>query len=80
MAVEADESRPPVWGLWNGTLGEWFNPGTRKPYFNSREEALRLLPRAQRQYSIGKWELREYPIGDEFTDSGTPLPPAPATA
>lgn len=52
----------PVWGLFNAGLGEWFNPGTSKPYFKDKEAAHRMLPRAQRQYPMGKWELREYPL------------------
>ncbi len=58
----ADEGRPPVWGLWNEALGEWFNPGTSKPYFPTREAAQRMMPLVLRQYGFGKWELREYPL------------------
>jgi hypothetical protein len=76
----ADENRPPVWGLWNDALGEWFNPGTRKPYFNTRDEAERRVPIALRQYAFGKWVIREYPLDGEFADSETPLSPAPTAA
>jgi hypothetical protein len=58
----AEERPPVVYGLWNEVLEEWFNPGTRRPYFPSRAAAMRLLPLAQRQYSLGKWEVREYPL------------------
>ena len=61
----ADERRPSVWGLWNPTIGEWFNPGTRKPYFATPEAAQRLIPLVLRQYPIGKWEVREYPLEAE---------------
>ena len=61
----ADESRPTVWGLWNGTLEEWFHPGTSKPYFPSKEEAHRLIPFATRQSPFGTWEVREYPLTDD---------------
>jgi hypothetical protein len=64
----ADEGRPPVWGLWNAAITEWFNPGTAKPYFTSREAAARLLPLALRQYPLGKWEIREYPLEEEALD------------
>ena len=37
-----EDQYPVVFGLWNESMGEWFNPGTRKPYFPSREAALRV--------------------------------------
>ena len=55
----ADEDRPQVWGLWNDAIEEWFNPGTRKPYYPSREAAHHMIPLAMRQYSMGKLEVRE---------------------
>jgi hypothetical protein len=64
-----------VWGLWNAAITEWFNPGTSKPYFPTREAARRMLPLAQRQYPMGKWEVREYPLEEEEFDpeaSGAP--------
>lgn len=57
----AGERRPPVWGLWNEQVGDWFNPGGRAPYFRTREEAERFIPVARRQYAFGTWEVREYP-------------------
>ena len=60
----ADGGQVLGWGLWNERLTEWFNPGTRKPYYPTREAALRVLPLANRQYSMGKWELREYRLED----------------
>ncbi|MBI3974722.1 MAG: hypothetical protein HY332_25885 [Chloroflexi bacterium] len=78
----ADEDRPVVWGLWNGTLGEWWNPGTRKPYFATRDEAHRVLPLVMRQYNFGHWEVREFPLDEEPVeqgpDEGRSEPPAPA--
>ena len=56
------------WGLWNPLLTEWFNPGTKKPYYPTKEAAKRMLPRANREYSMGTWELREYRLED-LTDS-----------
>jgi hypothetical protein len=53
------------WGLWNERLTEWFNPGGRKPYFPTKEAAERMLPMAQRQYAMGKWELLEYALEDD---------------
>jgi hypothetical protein len=74
----AEEQFPVVYGLWNESIGEWFNPGTRKPYFPSREAALRLLPGALRQYSMGRWVVREYPLDiSALDDTGAPVP-APA--
>jgi hypothetical protein len=74
----AEEQYPVVFGLWNESIGEWFNPGTRKPYFPSREAALRLLPLALRQYSMGRWVVREYPLDiSTLDDAGAPVP-APA--
>lgn len=61
----ADEGRPPVWGLWNATITEWFNPGTSKPYFPTRRAAELMLPLVLRQYPIDKWEIREYPLEEE---------------
>ena len=58
----ADERGPVVWGLWNQALGEWFNPGTRKPYFPTQDAARRFLPVVLRQYPMGKWEVWEYPL------------------
>jgi hypothetical protein len=62
----ADE-RKVAWGLWNATLGEWFNPGTSKPYYPTREAAQRMIPLAMREYPMGKWEVRPYPLEDEAT-------------
>ena len=53
------------WGLWNERLTEWFNPGGRRPYVKTREEAERMRRAAVRQYPIGEWELREYVVDDE---------------
>ena len=53
------------WGLWNQRLTEWFNPGGKKPYFPTKEAAERMLPMAKRQYSVGKWDLREYALEDD---------------
>ena len=64
----ADEGKPPVWGLWNTSLGEWWNPGTRKPFYADEDAAARALPKAGRQYSMGRWEVREYPLTDEEED------------
>ena len=61
----ADSGAPAVWGLWNARLGEWFNPGTRKPYYLTAEEARRTIPKAIRQYPFGTWEVREYPLDEE---------------
>jgi hypothetical protein len=59
------------WGLWNERLTEWFNPGGRRPYVKSREEAERMRRAALRQYPIGTWELREYmPEDDEDSSAG----------
>ena len=66
------------WGLWNPLLTEWFNPGTKKPYYPTREAAERMVPRANREYSMGKWELREYRLED-LTDSDVMDEPQDAT-
>jgi hypothetical protein len=63
----ADGGQVLGWGLWNERLTEWFNPGTRKPYYPSREAAERMIPLARRQYSMGTWELREYRLEDDET-------------
>lgn len=60
----ADGGKPPVWGLWNERLGEWFNPGTQKPFWADEEIAKRAIPKAVRQYPVGKWEVREYPVNE----------------
>jgi hypothetical protein len=65
----ADEGQPQAWGLWNPVLEEWWNPGTRKPYFPSREEAHRMIPIAMRQYPIGTWQVRPYSLEEEATES-----------
>ncbi len=81
----ADERRPPVWGLWNATITEWFNPGTSKPYFPTRRAAELMLPLVLRQYPIGKWEIREYPLDRSGLDGSAddvtipdPARPGPA--
>ena len=53
------------WGLWNERLTEWFNPGGRRPYVKTREEAERMRRAALRQYPIGTWELREFLAEDD---------------
>ncbi|MGH2354926.1 MAG: hypothetical protein ACRDI2_14540 [Chloroflexota bacterium] len=63
----AEERRPPVYGLWNEAIGEWFNPGTRKPYSPTHEAAHHMLPVALRQYPFGTWEVREYPLEEPET-------------
>jgi hypothetical protein len=86
MADELEFPKSPtVYGLWNDALGEWFNPGTRKPYFATREDAMRMIPLALRQYSMGKWEVREYPLDLSGLDGSTenvtipdPARPGPA--
>lgn len=60
----AEHDGPVIWGLWNDRLRDWFNPGTRKAYFPTREAALRALPFAVRQYSMGKWEVRPFVFDD----------------
>lgn len=68
------------WGLWNERLTEWFNPGGKKPYFPTKQAAERMIPMANRQYSMGKWELREYFLEDdedaERLDDATDRPDA----
>ena len=76
----ASEGKPPVWGLWNSALGEWFNPGTRKPYFPDAESAHRRLPLVMRQYPYGTWEVKEYPLEDEDTPQRAPGEAEPAPA
>ncbi len=76
----ADDREPVAWGLWNTLLGEWFNPGTRKPYYLSEETARNTIPKAIRQYPMGKWQVREYPLDqdeDAFEETEAP-PPEPA--
>ena len=53
------------WGLWNERLTEWFNPGGRRPFVKTREEAERMRRAALRQYPIGTWELREYVVEED---------------
>ena len=53
------------WGLWNERLTEWFNPGGKRPYARTKEEAVRWIPLARRQYPMGKWEAREYVLEDD---------------
>ena len=60
------------WGLWNERLTEWFNPGGKKPYFPTKEAAERMIPMAKRQYSIGKWDLREYFLEEDEEETGEP--------
>ncbi len=57
------------WGLWNEQLNEWFNPGGRRPYVKTREEAERMRRAALRQYPIGTWELCEYLAEDDEDES-----------
>ena len=56
------------WGLWNQLLTEWFNPGGKRPYVKTREEAERMLRAAVRQYPMGKWELREFLAEEDSED------------
>ena len=56
------------WGLWNQLLTEWFNPGGKRPYVKTREEAERMVRAAVRQYPMGKWELREF-LAEEDSDA-----------
>ena len=81
MAGEEEGERPPtVYGLWNAALGEWFNPGSRRPYFPTREGAMRMIPLALREYSMGKWEVREYPLYLSGLDDDVVAPaPRPAS-
>ena len=58
------------WGLWNERLTEWFNPGGRRPYVKTREEAERMRRAAMRQYPIGEWELREFLAEDDQAADG----------
>lgn len=74
----AEDRGPTVYGLWNEALGEWFNPGTRHAYFPSRESAMRMIPLALRQYSVGKWEVREYPLDLSGLDDLSQPAPEPA--
>ena len=74
----ADEGRPPVWGLWNDRLDDWFNPGTRKPFWLTRADAERAVPKALRQYSMGHWEVREYPLEEPETALEEDLSQPPA--
>jgi hypothetical protein len=78
----ADERKPPVWGLWNDHLDDWFNPGTRKPFWLTRDEALRAMPKALRQYPMGRWEVREYPLEEpeQALDDDLSQPPAEPAA
>lgn len=69
-----DESGPEVWGLWNGHLRDWFNPGTRKPYFATRAAAERMVPLAQRQYARGVWAVHPYPRNVALAGSITDPP------
>jgi hypothetical protein len=74
----AEDRPPPVFGLWNETIGEWFNPGTRRPYFSTREAAERAMVRALRDYPMGKWEIREYPVDLSALDDDVAVVPPPA--
>ena len=68
-----------MWGLWNSALEEWWNPGTRQPYFISRDQAHHMLPLVLRQYGYGHWEVREYPLDDEAAETpATAVPTRPA--
>ena len=60
------------WGLWNPQLTEWFNQGGKRPYLPTKEAAHHMLPRAQREYPVGKWELREYRIEESEDDERQP--------
>jgi hypothetical protein len=74
----AEGGRVLGWGLWNERLTEWFNPMGKRPYFRTREEAELKLPLAQRQYSMGKWEVREYRAESELGEETAEPMPAPA--
>jgi hypothetical protein len=74
----ADEGLPPVYGLWNESIQEWFNPGTRRPFYPTREAAIRQIPAAIRQYAMGKWEVKEYPLEDVALDTTEAPPPVSA--
>ena len=58
------------WGLWNPRLTEWFNPGGKRPYVKTREEAERMVRAAMRQYPVGTWEPREY-LAEDDSDEDT---------
>jgi hypothetical protein len=62
------------WGLWNPQLTEWFNPGGKRPYVPTKEEAHHMLVAARRQYPVGKWELREYRLEEDEQPEEAPLP------
>ena len=58
-----------------GQLGSGHRLNGRKPYFPSQEAALRMLPGALRQYSMGRWVVREYPLDiSALDDTGAPIP------
>jgi hypothetical protein len=73
----ADQEQPQAWGLWNATLREWFNPGTTRPYFQSRNDAERVMPLARRQWALGTWVVAPYPLVDGNPDT---LPNSPLLA
>jgi hypothetical protein len=74
----ADERRRIAWGLWNAALNEWFNPGTSKPYFPTRDAAERVLPLAERQYPMGRWQVAEFPLdADELHVEAAGAAPGP---
>ena len=67
------------WGLWNQRLTEWFNPGGKRPYVKTREEAERMRRAALRQYPVGTWELREYLAEEESEATDQPDEARPGT-
>jgi hypothetical protein len=68
------------WGLWNPRLTEWFNPGGKRPYVKSREEAERMIQSALRQYPVGTWEPREYLAEDDSESEGEDVTDRPDAA
>lgn len=59
----SDDAQPQAWGLWNATLRDWFNPGTStRPWFATRQEAVRATASARRQWPLGMWVVTPYPV------------------
>lgn len=66
----SDTAGPQAWGLWNERLKDWFNPGTSRPWFPSREAAERAIPNARRQWPRGSWVVAPFPASEDPTAPG----------
>lgn len=69
----SEDGQAQAWGLWNAALKDWFNPGTSRPWYPTREAAARAIPNARRQWPRGAWVVLPFPaVEDAAPGAGRP--------